>query len=161
MDDSFSRFSGVGPTRRSNVAAARANPLASYAVTSRVSPSYGVRNGFIKDPNWPPPRFPEAGTATQRRHKRVPCSFYVAVGGMNPTEVVGDLSLGGAAFTLPKPTGAGTVDVFVGRPGDYHGARSQLISERQTPNGYSCRVRFLDPNAAQSVWQTLNRTLEA
>jgi hypothetical protein len=81
---------------------------------ARFSPSYGVRKGFIKDPNWPPAEFPEEGNATQRRFRRMPASFAVTFEGGAPITVVGNLSSGGAMFSLPTLLSSDRVTVHFG-----------------------------------------------
>ena len=72
MDNHFTNAGGAGSSRKF---AQRETKVA------RFSPSYGVRKGFIKDPNWPPAQFPEEGNATQRRFRRMPASFAVTFEG--------------------------------------------------------------------------------
>src|SRR5262245_33298858 len=95
MYDAISKASGANARRRENGGTAM-----------QFSPSYGVRMGFIKDPNWPPAHIPDEGTAAQRRHLRIKCGFMVRLTGGHLAPACGDLSAGGAKFTLDAAIGS-------------------------------------------------------
>ena len=117
----------------------------------RFSPSYGVRMGFIKDPNWPPARFPEEGNATDRRFRRVTASFKVRNDDGELIATMGDISEGGARFTMKKPLVTETVEVMGGKSK----ARAEIISTVNTVNGYVYRTRFLDQVEAMPVVEAI------
>jgi PilZ domain len=114
----------------------------------RFSPSYGVRKGFIKDPNWPPARFPDEGNATDRRFRRVACTFKVRNDDGELITTTGDISEGGARFALKKPPVTETVEIVGGETR----ARAEIIATVSTVNGYVYRTRFLDAIEAYPVF---------
>jgi hypothetical protein len=106
----------------------------------RFSPSYGVRKGFIKDPNWPPAQFPDEGNATDRRFRRIACSFKIRNDDGELISTTGDISEGGARFALKKPLVTDTVEIVGGEKK----ARAEIIATVSTVHGYVYRTRFLD-----------------
>jgi PilZ domain len=119
--------------------------------TRRFSPSYGVRKGFIKDPNWPPAQFPDEGNATDRRFRRIACSFKVRNDDGELISTSGDISEGGARFTLKRPLVTDTVELVGGNKK----ARAEIIATVSTVNGYVYRTRFLDTVEAAPVFAAI------
>ncbi len=115
--------------------------------TMRFSPSYGVRMGFIKDPNWPPAQFPDEGNATDRRYRRIACTFKVRNDDGELISTTGDISSGGARFALKRPLVTDTVEIVGGN----RKARAEIIATVSTVNGYVYRTRFLDLIEAEPV----------
>lgn len=113
----------------------------------KFSPSFGVRRGLIKDPNWPPAQFPEHGTAASRRFRRVDTKFIISVRG-EEAEVKGDVSEGGAMFLLDRRLDAKTVHVVVGGKA----ARAEILSCSKKGNAYAHHCRFTSADEAQPVW---------
>ncbi|MBL8910757.1 MAG: PilZ domain-containing protein [Archangium sp.] len=113
----------------------------------KFSPSFGVRRGLIKDPNWPPAQFPEHGTAASRRFRRVDTKFIISVRG-EEAEVKGDVSEGGAMFLLDRRLDAKTVHVMVGGKA----ARAEILSCSKKGNAYAHHCRFTSADEAQPVW---------
>lgn len=124
--------------------------FAKKTVSSRFSPSYGVRRGLIKDPNWPPAHFPEEGTASARRSRRFECSFQVKVG-KEVLDVKGDLSLGGVKFDAPVALQGLTVEVL------FNGmsATAEVIGSQLKGDEYTCRAKFVDPAQSTPMWNWL------
>lgn len=135
----------------SSVAGNVSNRKVETKESMRFSPSYGVRKGFIKDPNWPPAQFPEEGNATDRRYRRIACSFKVKNDDGELVLTQGDLSEGGARFVLPKPLVTDTVEIYGGEKK----ARAEIIATVSTVNGYVYRTRFLDTAEAFPVFQAI------
>ena len=117
----------------------------------RFSPSYGVRKGFIKDPNWPPAQFPDEGNATDRRFRRIACTFKVRNDDGELVTCTGDISEGGARFALKKPLVTETVEIVGGQ----FKARAEIIATVSTLQGYIYRTRFLDLIEAQPVFTAI------
>lgn len=114
--------------------------------------SFGVRHGFIADPNWPPAQFPAKGSAHQRRQLRVPASFAVSLDGAAPFHVTGNLSLGGAMFLLPDARSPQSLEVI---SGDAR-AHAQVLHTRALPSGaVAHHVCFLDAQQARHLWESL------
>jgi hypothetical protein len=134
-----------------SIAGSSSNRKLETKKSNRFSPSYGVRMGFIKDPNWPPAQFPEEGNATDRRFRRVEASFKVRNDDGELIAAMGDISEGGARFTLKKPLVTETVEVMGGKAR----ARAEIISTVNTVNGYVYRVRFLDQVEAMPVVEAI------
>jgi hypothetical protein len=118
--------------------------------TLHFSPSYGVRHGLIKDPNWPPAHMPDDGNAARRRHVRVNCSFEVRVSG-TAAGVTGDLSAGGARFTLDHDAGD-DVEVIAGG----QSARAHVIEVIEAKGQYIHRVLFDDFGAGSAVFAAVS-----
>jgi hypothetical protein len=119
--------------------------------TMRFSPSYGVRKGFIKDPNWPPAQFPDEGNATDRRFRRIACSFKIRNDDGELISTTGDISEGGARFALKKPLVTDTVEIVGGEKK----ARAEIIATVSTVQGYVYRTRFLDTVEAFPVFKAI------
>ena len=142
MDNHFTKAAGAGSNRKFSAHTTR---------VARFSPSFGVRKGFIKDPNWPPAQFPEEGNATQRRFRRIPASFQVTFDGGAPITVVGNLSSGGVMFALPNVLPSERVTVHFGG----HRAPANVIAS-ETKNGqFVYRAHFTDLDAAGEIWVAL------
>src|SRR5688572_1558886 len=139
MYDAFSKAGGANVRRRQG-----------NGSSMHFSPSYGVRNGFIKDPNWPPAQLPDEGAAAQRRHLRVKCSFKVRVPGGKPMETGGDISAGGAKFAL---TGAIGSDVEVLAGGVC--ARATVLQVLKGGGMFTYRVKFLDAAAGDELFESV------
>src|SRR3954470_22289664 len=105
MDNFFSKAAGANVNRK----------FASKSKVAGFSPSYGVRRGFIKDPNWPPAQFPEEGNAANRRFRRMPASFQVKIGEATESLTVsGNISSGGAMFVMSSVLGSDQIQVTYG-----------------------------------------------
>jgi hypothetical protein len=139
MFDAHNKAAGANAHRRHNTG------------TMKFSPSYGVRAGFIKDPNWPPAHMPEEGNAARRRHLRVNCSFVVRVSGSG-VPVNGDLSAGGARFTLDRAAGS-EVEVVAGSLT----ARAHVLQVIEANGRFTHRAQFVDPNAGNAVFSAVWR----
>lgn len=113
------------------------------------SPSYGVRAGYIKDPNWPPAQIPDDGTAAQRRQLRVKCGFMIRVPGGALAATAGDISAGGAKFTLDAAIGS-EVEVLAGE----HVARATVLQVLKGGGQFTYRVRFDDAKAGEQVFES-------
>lgn len=135
MYDAMQRATGHGVRRRLRK---RQN--------SRFSPSYGVHKGLITDPNWPPPEFPEEGTAAARRTKRFSCDFEVHLGAES-FAVHGDISLGGAMFLLGRRLDAQRVVVTYKRLQ----AVAELVSTSTRGKQTAHHFRFLSRSEAQPL----------
>lgn len=102
------------------------------------SPSWGVHKGLIRDPNWPPAQFPEAGTAAARRSRRIACDFQVLIG-QQSLNVHGDISKGGAMFILTERLPVSSVVVsYKG-----HRATAEVISHTTRGNQTAHHLRFV------------------
>ena len=139
MHDAFSK-SGSGTNARRRVGTGGL----------RLSPSYGVRKGYIKDPNWPPPQLPGDGSAAQRRYLRVKCGFMIRVpgGGLVPT--YGDISSGGAKFTLEAAIGS-EVEVLAGDVV----ARATVLQVLKGGGQFVYRVKFDDAACGEQVFDSI------
>ena len=155
MFDAFNRAGGANARRRTGT-----NGM-------HFSPSFGVRNGYIKDPNWPPAQMPEEGTAAQRRQLRVKCGFMIRSNGVLRA-TAGDLSAGGAKFSVESRIGD-AVEVLVGDVsaratvlqvleggGQWKGDENKLIREASKvvvlvlPNGIEANLKL---NAARKAYK--------
>lgn len=144
MTDVFTKASSVG-----SVITRQGRSMAS----GKFSPSFGVHRGLIKDPNWPPARFPEHGTAAARRFRRVELGFEVELRG-ETASVKGDVSEGGAMFLLDRRVATRHVDIVVkGRV-----ARAEVLSTNEQGNGFAHHCRFIDADEALPVWQAVSRS---
>lgn len=141
MDNVFNKAAGAGSNRK----------FATHVKTSRFSPSYGVRKGFIKDPNWPPAEFPTEGLATSRRFRRVPASFKVCVGGGETITVTGNLSSGGAMFAMSNVLTSEKIEVTFGG----HTATADVIASEEKSGKFIYRAHFTDLDAAAEIWVAL------
>ncbi|MFO0595739.1 MAG: PilZ domain-containing protein [Myxococcaceae bacterium] len=141
MHDAFSKSGSVSSVLNRT---GRTSPAGKF------SPSFGVRHGLIKDPNWPPAEFPEGGSATSRRFRRVEAKFEVSVqGALMP--VKGDVSQGGAMFQLDRRLDVKHVDVVVqGKV-----ARAEIVSCSKKGAAFAHHCRFLDIAQSQVVWQVI------
>lgn len=145
MDDVFSKAPGSGSNRTFKAKEVRAH----------FSPSYGVRKGLIKDPNWPPAHFPDDGLAMGRRALRAECAFDVQFDGGAPIRVSGDISLGGARFTAPTHASDASVQVMVDDQGTQRVARAEILSCHAKGAGFEYRARIPDEEQAAGVWQAV------
>jgi hypothetical protein len=141
MYDSFSKSVPV-----SSVINRRSHP----EPQKKFSPSFAVRHGLIKDPNWPPAEFPESGNAAARRTRRVEANFEVELRG-EVHRVHGDISEGGAMFILDRQVDTRVVDIVV--KGKAARAEVLTLSRRGTTFAHHCR--FLDVNEARPVWEAV------
>jgi hypothetical protein len=110
---------------------------------AQFSPSWGVHKGLIRDPNWPPAQFPEAGSAAARRSRRVTCDFDIEVNGQ-VRHVHGDISRGGAMFILTERLPVSQLVVA------YRGLKANAEVISHTSRGIETRhhVRFVSPQGA-------------
>lgn len=138
MHDAFSKAAGSNARRREG------------SGTFRFSPSYGVRAGYIKDPNWPPARLPEEGTAAQRRFLRVKCGFMIRVPGGELVPTYGDVSSGGAMFTLDAAIGT-KVEVLAGDVA----AHATVLQVGKGDGRFTYRVKFDDAAAGEQVFDAI------
>jgi hypothetical protein len=141
MDNVFTKAAGASSNRK----------FANQSKVARFSPSYGVRRGFIKDPNWPPAQFPEEGTASSRRLRRMPATFQVGVGETAPITVTGNISSGGVMFTMSNVLTRSQVDVRFGTAS----ARAEVIASESKDAQFVYRAQFLDLYAGAAVWMAL------
>ncbi len=118
--------------------------------SGKFSPSFGVRQGLIKDPNWPPAEFPEHGTAASRRFRRVEATFGVELRG-EAHEVRGDISEGGAMFLLGRRVDTSHVDIVVKGVA----ARAEVLSASKKGTSFAHHCRFIDAAEAQPVWEAV------
>lgn len=123
---------------------------AKSSVTEKFSPSFGVHQGMIPDPNWPPAEFPEGNVAMQRKDRRVACGFTLEVDGKR-SEVTGDLSRGGAMFLLPARVAVQVVIIEV------RGVRAEarVLSTSERNNQVAHHAQFIDADAAKALWKKL------
>lgn len=144
MHDAFTKSSSVSSV---------INRTAQSKASQKFSPSFGVRRGLIKDPNWPPAEFPEHGSAASRRFRRVELPFEVAVRG-EQVAVKGDISEGGAMFLLDRRVETKVVDVVV------HGkvARAEVLSTSKKGALFAHHCRFTDSSEALPVWDVVSRS---
>jgi hypothetical protein len=116
----------------------------------RFSPSFGVHEGLIPDPNWPPVQFPDNSVAMQRKYRRVACSFSLEVEGKKRT-VHGDVSEGGAMFLLDAPLGVSEVVVEVRG----QAALARVLTSNAKGPEVAYHAQFLDPEQGAKVWRAL------
>lgn len=116
----------------------------------RFSPSYGVHQGLIPDPNWPPTQFPTDSVAMQRKDRRVACALKLELDGRR-VEVTGDLSKGGAMLMLPKRLKSNLLTVEV------RGVAAQvaIVSVSARGNALAHHGRFVDAAAGARLWKAL------
>lgn len=138
MDDGF---------RKSASPSSVINRTGKSKKAGRFSPSFGVRHGLIKDPNWPPAEMPEKGSASARRSKRVLLPFAIVVQGER-YPVTGDISEGGAMFLLGNELQQKTVDIALGD----HSARAEILSVSKKGKTWAHHCRFLDAKKARALW---------
>jgi hypothetical protein len=114
------------------------------------SPSFGVHNGLIPDPNWPPAEFPKDSVAMQRKHRRIACEVVVEVDGRR-TAVPGDLSAGGAMFLLPLRAASDLVTIEV------RGVRAEakILSVSKKGAQVAHHAQFVDAASAKALWAKL------
>jgi len=117
----------------------------------KFSPSFGVRRGLIKDPSWPPPHFPEHGSAASRRFRRVEATFDISLRG-EQIEVKGDVSQGGAMFVLNRRLDAKQIEIVV----KGHTARAEIVSTSKKGNAFAHHCRFLDSSESLPVWEAVS-----
>lgn len=120
------------------------------SASDKFSPSFGVRRGLIKDPNWPPAHFPEHGSAASRRFRRIDSTFDVALRGEQVT-VTGDISEGGAMFLLDRKVDTKVVDVVV----QGKAARAEVLSASKKGLLFAHHCRFLDAAESLPVWEAI------
>ncbi len=140
MDNVFNKAAGASSNRKFN-----------QAKGSRFSPSYGVHQGYIRDPNWPPAHFPEEGLANSRRFRRIPASFQVSVEGSDPITVTGNLSLGGVMFAMTRELNTTQIEVGVGK----HLAAAEVVASGPKNALFVYRARFTDVDRASEIWLAL------
>jgi len=135
---------------KSNSVASHINRTGRSTAAGKFSPSFGVRRGLIKDPNWPPAEFPEHGTAASRRFRRIDATFVVELRG-EQVSVKGDVSEGGAMFLLDRRVETKVVDVVV----NGIAARAEILSASKKGSSFAHHCRFLDSAEALPVWQAV------
>lgn len=118
--------------------------------SGKFSPSFGVRRGLIKDPNWPPAHFPEGGNAASRRFRRIETKFEVVVRGTR-SPVTGDISEGGAMFLLDRRLDTTTIGVVVAGKA----ARAEVLSVSEKGNLFAHHCRFVDVSESLPVWEAI------
>ena len=121
--------------------------------SGKFSPSFGVRRGLIKDPNWPPAHFPEHGTAASRRFRRVESTFDLSFRG-EQIEVKGDVSQGGAMFVLNRRLDTKQIEIVV----KGHKAKAEVLSTSKKGNAFAHHCRFLDVSESGPVWEAVARS---
>ncbi len=141
MHDAFTKTASVSSV---------INRTGTSKVSSKFSPSFGVRRGLIKDPNWPPAEFPEHGAAASRRFRRIETTFDVALRGEQVT-VKGDVSQGGAMFLLDRRVDTKVIDIVV----KGHAARAEVLSASKKGAMFAHHCRFLDVSESQPVWEAI------
>ena len=142
MDNVFNKAAGAGSNRK----------FTHQPKVARFSPSYGVRRGFIKDPNWPPAQFPEIGNATDRRFRRMPATFQVRIGDASePLTVTGNISSGGAMFVMQSVLGSEKIEVTYGGAM----AHAEVIASESKGGQFMYRAHFTDENEASTLWMAL------
>jgi len=141
MDNVFTKAAGAGSNRK----------FTQGPKGARFSPSYGVRKGFIKDPNWPPAEFPTEGLATSRRFRRILAAFEVRVGDGAVQKVTGNLSSVGVMFAMEGVLGGHTVQVMFGG----HTAAATVIASELKDGMFVYRAHFTDLDAAGEIWVAL------
>jgi hypothetical protein len=141
MSDVFTKANSVGTV---------INRKGHSTASGKFSPSFGVRRGLIKDPNWPPAQFPEHGTAASRRFRRVELSFDVELRG-ETAHVHGDVSQGGAMFLLDRRVETRHVDIVV----KGKAARAEVLSASKKGNAFAHHCRFIDIAEAMPVWEAV------
>lgn len=142
MDNPFSKSAPASAvtTRRAHSDARR-----------RFSPSYGVHRGYIKDPNWPPAHFPEAGPASARRTRRVETRFDVELP-EGTRSVLGDVSAGGAMFLLDERRHERQVVVAV----KAMRARAEVLSVSMKGGRFAYHCQFLDVEEGEAVFEAIS-----
>ena len=142
MSDVFTKANSVGSV---------INRKGHSTASGKFSPSFGVRRGLIKDPNWPPAQFPEHGTAASRRFRRVELSFDVELRGES-VSVRGDVSQGGAMFLLDRRVETKHVDIVV----KGKAARAEVLSTSKKGNAFAHHCRFIDASESMPVWEAVS-----
>ena len=141
MDNVFNKAAGAGSNRKFG------GPK-----VARFSPSYGVRRGFIKDPNWPPAKFPDEGNAANRRFRRMPATFTVRIGDAAESMTVsGNISSGGVMFVMSSVLGSEKIQVSYGGAM----AHAEVIASESKGSQFMYRAHFVDVTEAASVWMAL------
>ncbi len=142
MDNVFNKAAGAGSNRK----------FTQHSKVARFSPSYGVRRGFIKDPNWPPAQFPDEGNAANRRFRRMPATFQVRIGdAAEALTVAGNISSGGAMFMMKSLLGSEKIELTYGGAM----AHAEVIASEQKGGQFMYRAHFTDVNEASAVWMAL------
>ena len=144
MDNVFSKAAGASTNRK----------FSHKTKVALFSPSFGVRHGFIKDPNWPPASFPSEGLATSRRFRRVPASFEVRIDQGETIAVNGNLSSGGVMFVTSIRLTSEKIEV---KFGDLRAEAEVIACEGPGPQ-FICRARFTDLDAGGEIWFALMKT---
>ena len=113
--------------------------------TKPQSPSYGVHNGLIRNPNWPPPPGVEMPT-DRRMSPRFEYSFELLYAGRAIT-VNGDVSATGAMFVLERLMPTSHVELSVRIPGESLPRRvaGEVIRTSYKGAHIAHHVRFNDP----------------
>jgi hypothetical protein len=126
-----------------------------------ISGSFGVRHGLIKDPNWPPTRFPEEGTATQRRSLRTDAAFSIRIDGEEPVPVIGNISEGGVMFTLPLRVDGSRIEVIASVDGGERLALIDVLRTRVESGLVRHHGRFVDALDAAVVSHAIAGAVES
>ncbi len=121
--------------------------------SEKFSPSYGVHQGFIPDPNWPPAELPEGGRAMSRKSRRQVMTYNVLVNNAW-VEVKGDLSKGGALFLLPERMEQKYAHVHYGS----HVARVEILSTSKKGSLYGHHCRFVDATESAPLWEAAKQS---
>ena len=138
MDDAFRKSASAGSV---------INRTGKSKKSGSFSPSFGVHQGLIKDPNWPPAQMPAEGTAAARRHRRVQIPFVIDVRG-DRYDVTGDISQGGAMFLLGNALEQKAVDIVLGDSI----ARVEVLSISKKGSTFAHHCRFLNTHQGAQVW---------
>jgi len=85
-----------------------------------------------------------------RRHMRVQCGFMIRVPGGELVPTYGDISSGGAKFTVPEAVGE-VVEVLAGDLA----ARAKVLQVLQGGGQYTYRVQFDDVASGERVFRSI------
>lgn len=119
------------------------------------SPSFGVRRGLIRNPNWPPP--PGVEMPTDRRlSPRVRYGFDLLYAG-RPIAVAGDLSATGAMFVMERLLPTARVELVIRVPNEPAPRRvsGDIIRTSYKGQFIAHHVRFVEPTSVFDAMQTI------
>jgi hypothetical protein len=85
-----------------------------------------------------------------RRHVRVKCGFMIRVPGGELVPTYGDVSSGGAKFTVPSELGS-EVEVLAGELA----ARATVLQVLQGGGQFTYRVKFDDVSSGERVFESI------
>lgn len=103
--------------------------------------------GVQVDSSWTPAQLPEESNLTQRRQLRVRCGFMVRLPGDSLVATYGDISAGGAKFTVDGKVGT-ELEILAGE----HSAQAKVLEVKKMPGAFMVRVQFLDEAAGSRVF---------